>query len=285
VKKQLKNKKGFTLIEVVVTMLIAAIFLAITIALLLSTTNLSAHAEKDLSAKQITTEVMSFLVDQTKYATEIAPTEITPVASNDAVSASNYTMPASDKLYNPKWLPLDSNPWESGASSVGIIIPSEYDDDFSYEEKMDFFNDLSPDQKLAIKDESYKRNLIFYVGKESGVPAQKGYLYFKRADDSGAAINVFGKAFYGMNRKISLDISEIQDEVTGKIVVTVSVNLWEDDKIIKTGKNSFELVNIDADADEDTFADWEKDEDDIEIIGSIDPTNYYICKDVKYFDW
>jgi prepilin-type N-terminal cleavage/methylation domain-containing protein len=277
VKKMLKNRKGFTLIEVVVTMVIAAIFLAITIALLLSTTNLSAHAEKDLSAKQVTTEVLNFIVEQTKYATEI-----TPVESNAAVSAGAYTIPISDKIYNEKW--PAPNPWTD--PSVGISIPSDYEDDYSDEEKQDFYDNPNDDddkmnavQRKKIADESYKNNLIFYVGDESGAPAKKGYLFFKRADDSGAPVNVFGKTFYG-NRLISLDMSITQDHTSSKIVVTETITLYKDEKKVRSTNNSFELVNMDMDIADD----W-TDDDDKTIIGSVDPPNYYICKDVKYYDW
>jgi prepilin-type N-terminal cleavage/methylation domain-containing protein len=269
-----KNKKGFTLVETIVTLVIAGIFMAITIGILISTTNLSAHAEKNLSAKQITTEVLEFLVEQTKYATEI-----TPVASSDAVSADAYTMPTSDKIYNEKW--PNPNPW-----IVDIGIDSDdYDDLTTDEEKLAFYNALTDPQKQAVSDESYTRNLIFYVGsdddeKEKGTPVQKGYLFFKRADDRGDPINVFGKAYYG-NRRISLDVSEIQDSATSKIVVTATVTLWEGEEFkTKTYAihNSFELVNT------DTTAEWTT-ENDIAITGSDDPPCYYICKDVKYFDW
>jgi prepilin-type N-terminal cleavage/methylation domain-containing protein len=272
----MRNKKGFTLVETIVTLVIAGIFIAITIGILISTTNLSAHAEKNLSAKQITTEILEFLVEQTKYATEI-----TPVALGTPVSAANYTMPTSDKLYNPKWLPIDSNPWEFlGASSVGISIPSDYANDYSYEEKLKFYDDvLTPVQQLAISNESYKRNLIFYVGNASGVPAQKGYLFFKRADDPGSPINVFGKAFYE-GRLMSIDVSVTQDPVTSRIVVTETITLWEGERKAHATNNSFELVNFDMDIADDWTA-----ADDITIIGATAPPHYYICKDVKYFDW
>jgi prepilin-type N-terminal cleavage/methylation domain-containing protein len=281
-------RKGFTLVETIVTLVIAGIFLAMTIGILISTTNLSAHAERNMSAKQITTEILEFMVEQTKYATEI-----TPVASNTAVSAGAYTIPTSDKIRNEKWLPFDSsNPWHEH-SPVGISMPNNYDDDYSYEEKLKFYDDeLTPAQQLAISTESYKRNLIFYVGDASGVPAKKGYLYFKRADDDGSPLNVFGITYY-KKMKISLDVSETIDPVSSRIVVTETITLWYNetnwadstaDKKIRTIQNSFELVNIDADADGDKFNDWEED-DDITIIGADDPPHYYICKDVKYFDW
>jgi prepilin-type N-terminal cleavage/methylation domain-containing protein len=283
------DKKGFTLVETIVTLVIAGIFMAITIGVLISTTNLSAHAEKNLSAKQITTEVLEFLAEQTKYATEITPVNAAkPVASNAAVSAATYTMPTSDKIKNGKW--PNPSPWIPQLSG-GISIPSEYDD-WTYEEKLAFFDALSDEQKKPVSDASYANNLIFYVGDESGAPATPpepgkpatGYLFFKRADDSGTPINAFGKNYYG-NRKISIDFSEIQDPATSKIIVTETVNIWEGDQNIRTIQNSFELVNIDADADGDTFDDWDKDKDDITIIGATDPPHYYICKDVKYFDW
>jgi hypothetical protein len=201
-----------------------------------------------------------------------------PVESGTAPSLANYTMPTSDKIYNEKW--PNPNPWNGfGINSADYEI-------LSYEEKLTFYDDhLNLAQKQAVADTSYERSLIFYVGHESGIPADKGYLYFKRADDSGTPINAFGKEFYGNNRKISVDISEIQDPVTSKIVVTVTINLWEGEKKVRSINNSFELVNIDADADGDKFDDWDKDEDDIEITGATDPTHYYICKDIKYFDW
>jgi hypothetical protein len=259
-----------------------------TVGLLISTTNLSSSTEKDIAAKQITGNIMEFLVDQTKYMMEITPTDPPdPPLPSASVSDTNYTIPTSDKIYNGKW--PNPNPWTPGSSTVsvdGIDAGSSDYDDLTYDEKKTFFNALTVDEKKEISNASYKNNLIFYVGDADGVPANKGYLYFKRADDGGTAINVYGKAFYGnKNRKISIDVSEIQDPFTSKIVVTITVNLWEGEGAsskIKTSKNSFELVNIDADADEDKFDDWD---DDITIIGADDPPRYYIGKDVKYFDW
>jgi hypothetical protein len=80
------------------------------------------------------------------------------------------------------------------------------------------------------------------VGDETGAPASKGYLYYKRPGDPQGAINVFGTHFYN-NLKMSLDVSEVWNASNGAIVVTQTIRLYSGDTVVKTSNNSFQLVN------------------------------------------
>jgi prepilin-type N-terminal cleavage/methylation domain-containing protein len=184
------NKKGFTLVEMIVTLSIALIVIGVAAGILLSSLSLFAHEEKNVSTKQVIQEISEYLNEQTKYAMIIDP-----IASTTVPSSGTY--------------------------------PQR-----SYEEYFEYAGDSDP----------FANNTLLYVGDENGIPAQKGFLYYKRAGDTGAAINAFGVQFYG-SLKMELDVSEIRNPSTDTIVVTQTIRLFDGEVEVRTATNTFQLVN------------------------------------------
>ncbi|MDR0852716.1 MAG: type II secretion system GspH family protein [Clostridiales Family XIII bacterium] len=166
----LRNKKGFTLVEIIVTLVIAGICIAVAGGILISSTNLVANIQIKDKAKQVAVTAAAFLNEETKFAAEI-----TPVPYSASVS-------------------------------------------------------LDPD------------DAVFYIGNEAGVPANRGYLFFRRVGDAADPVNIFGVNYY-QNMKMSLDVSAVRNSANDTIVVTETISLFFNDNLIRTDVNTFALVN------------------------------------------
>jgi prepilin-type N-terminal cleavage/methylation domain-containing protein len=84
------DKKGFTLVEMIVTLSIALIVIGIAGGILISSLSLFAHEERSVSTKQVALEISEFLNEQTKYAMIIDPIESTTVPSSGTYPQRPY---------------------------------------------------------------------------------------------------------------------------------------------------------------------------------------------------
>ncbi|GHT79442.1 hypothetical protein FACS1894104_4140 [Actinomycetota bacterium] len=202
-KKRRCSKSGFTLVEIVVTLLIAAIVIAAAGSILITSMNLSAKTTKTVQNSEMLEALADFSQSNLRNASEIK------------------------------------------ALNGGAVMPS--------------VTDMSG---------------LLYVGDEAGVPAQRGYLYFKRTGDASSAINAFGVAFYS-GGKVSLDYTA---EVSGgggaagsapRRGIALVLHLYDASGAkVSTATRSFFALNIMDDTSEPSTG--------IELIGASKTPPYYL---------
>jgi prepilin-type N-terminal cleavage/methylation domain-containing protein len=117
---------------------------------------------------------------------------------------------------------------------------------------------------------------LLYVGDETGAPAQRGYLYVKRAGDTSSAINAFGVAFYN-GGVVSLDYTvEVSSGGSGgsggsapKRGIVLVLHLYDASGAeVRTATRSFFALNIMDDVSQPTT--------NIELIGATQTPPYYL---------
>jgi prepilin-type N-terminal cleavage/methylation domain-containing protein len=84
---------------------------------------------------------------------------------------------------------------------------------------------------------------ILYIGDADGIPAPKGYLYFKRAGDTGDPINAYGTDFY-KRTTIGLEYEETTyADDTKSFAITVNIYVDGNDAVQYSKTKTYQFLN------------------------------------------
>jgi hypothetical protein len=167
----LRSNRGTTLVEVILTIVIAGIVVALSAGILLSGSTLIS----DVTNRDLDTQI-----------------------------AKSVSQLATDNI--------------NMAKSVTVLTPAELED--------------------ALK----RDNTLIYIGDESGAPAAKGRLYFRKAGTTEPAINIFGEVFYhGRSIALTYRVDKVEPDLPKAITIITSVH--NRDELTAKRHRSIQILN------------------------------------------
>jgi prepilin-type N-terminal cleavage/methylation domain-containing protein len=182
IKRLLTEKKGMTLVELIITFVVAAILIASSSALIISSTNMIAHTTDKTMNESAADAILNIVAQRLRYASS--------VEVSGAQSGANMSSALNDALS------------ETGAT-------------------------------------------VFYIGDATGAvsPTGRGVLWFKRFDETGSAVNIFGDAFYhGSRIALQYTVDKVEENKTKAVTLTVFVYDGNGEQKMKRS-TSLQLVN------------------------------------------